>query len=64
MMAGLTEQGMSYGAALAFLTFGPATTLRTLSGLASVLNWKGVVLFLLVAFATAMLFGYGYALIG
>ncbi|MFH1928305.1 MAG: permease [Chloroflexota bacterium] len=64
MMAGLTEQGMSCGAALAFLTFGPATTLRTLSGLASVLNWRGVVLFLLVALSTALIFGYGYALIG
>ena len=64
MMTGLTEQGMSYGAALAFLTFGPATTLRTLSGLASVLNWRGVVLFLLVALSTACVFGYGYAFIG
>jgi len=64
MMAGLTGQGMSYGAALAFLTFGPATTLRTLAGLASVLNWRGVVLFLLAALSTALLFGYGYALIG
>ena len=64
MMAGLTEQGMSYGAALAFLTFGPATTLRTLSGLASVLNWRGMLLFLLAVLSTALLFGYGYALIG
>jgi len=63
MMAGLTEHGMSYGAVLGFLTFGPATTLRTLSGIASVLNWRGVVLFILAALSTALLFGYGYALI-
>jgi len=64
MMAGLTQQGVSGGAALAFLTFGPATTLRTLSGLAAVLNWRGVALFLLATLSVALLFGYGYGLIG
>jgi uncharacterized protein len=50
--------GLSPGAALAYLTFGPATTVRSLSALAAIGGRRMVIVFVASAFGVAVLAGY------
>jgi uncharacterized protein len=54
----LIAQGLSAGAALAFLTFGPATTVRTLTGLGAIGGRRMVWVFLGSTLAMSLLAGY------
>lgn len=58
LVDGLLKQGMSNGAALAYLTFGPATTVRALTALSAILGRRAVVVFVIGTVVVAILAGY------
>lgn len=58
--AGLIGQGMSNGAALAFLIAGPTTTLPAMAAVYKITGKKVFVLYLLFTFAGAVITGYLY----
>jgi uncharacterized membrane protein YraQ (UPF0718 family) len=64
LVRGLMAQGMSQGAALAFLLGGPATTPRNLAALGTVTGWRGLVSFLALTQGGAIVLGLMLDLIG
>ena len=64
LVHGLLAQGMSHGAALAFLLGGPATTPRNLAALGTVTGWRGLASFLVVTQGGAIALGLMLDLIG
>ncbi|MFQ5895628.1 MAG: permease [Nitrospinota bacterium] len=57
---GLLEAGMGPGAALAFLTAGPVTTIPAMVAVAALVRRETFLLYLGVSFAGSLLAGYGY----
>lgn len=58
MVGGLMEQGMSSGAALAFLIAGPTTTLPAMAAVYSIVNKRVFTIYLLITLLGAVSFGY------
>jgi len=56
----MVEKGMTPGAALAFLTAGPATRITPLAALAAVLNKRILVYYVFLVFVGATILGYVY----
>jgi uncharacterized membrane protein YraQ (UPF0718 family) len=64
LVHGLLAQGMSQGAALAFLLSGPATTPRNLAALGTITGWRGLVFFLVLTQGGAIVLGFLFDLVG
>jgi uncharacterized membrane protein YraQ (UPF0718 family) len=64
LIHGLLAQGMSPGAALAFLLAGPATTPRNLAALGTIASWRGLAFFLVLTQGGAIALGFLFDLIG
>jgi len=62
IVSGLMAVGMNPGAALAFLIAGPVTTLPAMSAVWGLVSRKVFLLYLLVPFAGALLFGWLYTI--
>ena len=63
LVSGLLAAGMNQGAALAFLIAGPVTTLPAMSAVYGLVSRKVFLLYLLIPFAGAILFGWLFNII-
>jgi uncharacterized membrane protein YraQ (UPF0718 family) len=58
MISSFLEQGMSYGAALAFLIAGPITTLPAMAAVYGMTNKRVFAVYLAIPILGAIFFGY------
>ena len=63
LISGLLEQGMSPGAALAFLIAGPTTTLPAMAAVYGIAKRRVFFIYLSLSLVGAIVFGYGYQLL-
>ncbi|MEW5923158.1 MAG: permease [Candidatus Zixiibacteriota bacterium] len=60
MISGLLNQGMSHGAALAFLIAGPTTTLPAMAAVYGLVKQRVFILYLSISLIGSLIFGYLY----